>query len=117
MFSDRLNTLLRRTSLFSTPRLPTTLDDLQGMGVDSSLMLSLRALHARNPLWDEAELVTVVLYLFMQHPAATRLERDAIRAITRSYKRINDKGSLEAAVKQCFEDQGVADAWRWSVPA
>ncbi|MBK6740926.1 MAG: VWA domain-containing protein [Haliea sp.] len=49
MFSDRLNTLLRRTSLFSTPRLPTTLDDLQGMGVDSSLMLSLRALHARNP--------------------------------------------------------------------
>lgn len=117
IFSDRLNALLRRASLFSTRRLPSTLDDLQAMGADSSLMRQLRALHARNPLWDESELVAVVLYLFAKHPAASLLERDAIRAITKAYKRIHDKSSLEAAVMQCFEYHRVADAWRLRMPA
>jgi hypothetical protein len=117
VFANKLNELLRRISLFKTGRLPSTLDDLENMGIDSTLLLGLRALHARNPLWDEAELVAVVLYLFTKHPAASLLERDAIRAITKAYKRVHDKNSLEAAAMQCFEYHRVADAWRLRVPA
>lgn len=116
-FAHGLNELLQQTSLFKSPRLPSTLEDLESMGIDSSLLLRLRALHERNPLWDEAELVAVVLYFFTKLPAATPLERDAIRAITKAYKRIHDKSSLEAAVMQCFEYHRVADAWRLRVPA
>jgi hypothetical protein len=117
IFAHKLKERLQQASFFKTGRLPSTLDDLESMGIDRSLLLGLRALHERNPLWDEAELVSMVLYLFTQHPASALLERSAIRTITKSYKRIHEKGTIEEAVRRCFENQSIAVDWRLSVPA
>ncbi len=117
IFAHKLNELLQQASLFKPSRLPSTLDDLESMGIDSYLLLGLRALHELNPLWDEAELVSMVLYLITQHPASMRLERSAIRTITKSYKRIHEKSAIEEAVKACFENKNIAVAWRLCVPA
>jgi Ca-activated chloride channel family protein len=110
-FAKRINEHFSDAGLFSVTRAPSTLLELSSMGVDEELVRLLREILAADSSLDEAELVAVVLQLFMRHPAATRLERRATRAIRKCHKQFSRGSTLDQAVLAAYDSDRVADAW------
>lgn len=111
-FVSNLNKYFRQTFLFRSQTFPTSFAELAEFGIDNDLLDSLRNILTNNDAANEAELVSMVLFVFLKHPAAVRLERRAKRSITKSGRKLKSQEVLEKAVWEVFGEKCLTKQWR-----